>query len=232
MPITETPHATRMPVFLTGADDGLEKGTVANPLATSVAGLPAALGRALSALSLAVTEATDSIIRPRFFSAVGSTVTRQANTTAYVANDAVSDNATPGSVTPIVFTLSDTNDDPLAIEGGRIISTDTGPGTAGAVFELWLFNSDPTASSGVSGGDNLGFSQKKAGFIGKMSGTFFAASDGSIAELAPTSVARILAAPVSGAKTVYGLLKTLTAFNPSANSTTFIASLTGYQGRV
>ena len=35
MPITETLHATRTPVFLTNADDGTEKGTVANPVAVA-----------------------------------------------------------------------------------------------------------------------------------------------------------------------------------------------------
>ena len=205
---------------------------LAQRVTSLIALVPSALGRAVSASSFAVTEASDSIIRSRFFSAAASAMTRPANTTAYTAADAVSNNATAGSVTAISFTLSDTNDDPIAIEAGRILSTDTGPGTAGAAFELWLFNSDPTASTGVGGGDNAAFSQKQDGFIGKMSGTFFPASDGSIAELAPASVSRILAAPVSGAKTVYALLKTLTAFTPSANSTTFTCSLQGYQGRV
>lgn len=169
--------------------------------------------------------------RPRYIVVSASAMTRPANTTAYAALDAVSNNATAGSVTAISLSPSDTNDDPVAIERLRILSTDTGPGTAGATFRAWLFSSDPTASSGVGGGDNAAFSQKQAGFIGTMSGTFRAFSDGSGAVLAPDEGAEIITLPSSGAKTVFVLLQTLTAFTPSANSTTFTVTIEGVQGR-
>lgn len=167
----------------------------------------------------------------KMVNATASAMTRPANTTAYSGGDAVSNNATASSVTPISFTATDTNDAPVALTHLEILTTDTGPATAGATFEVWLFNSDPTANSGVGGGDNAAFSQKQAGYVGRMQGTFIAASDGSMAICTPVEGTFISTKPLSGGTTIYALLKTLTAFTPSANSTTFTATLRGLQGR-
>jgi hypothetical protein len=168
---------------------------------------------------------------PKLINAVAAAMTRPANTTAYAAGDAVSNSATPASVTPIGFGAADLNDAPVLLTHLEILSTDTGPATAGATFEAWLFNSDPTANSGVGGGDNSAFSQKQAGFIGRMQGTFIAAADGSIAMLTPVDGSFIGAKPASGGTTIYALLKTLTAFTSSANGTTFTGTLRGVQAR-
>lgn len=172
----------------------------------------------------------------RLFSVTASAMTRPANTTAYAANDAVSNNATAGSVTPITFTVSDTNDDPIVIERCRLLSTDTG--IAAKTFRVWLFRSDPTASTGVGGGDNAAWSQKQAGYIGSVSNastasnaTFRTFSDGAGGVMTPDEGARIITTPTSGAQTIYALIQTLDAFTPSANSTTFTLTLEGFQGR-
>lgn len=166
---------------------------------------------------------------PRFFATAASAYTRPANTTAYAAGDAVSNNGTAGSVTAISFTLADLNDAPLTIERCRIASTDTG--VAGKQFTVYLFNSDPTASSGVGGGDNAAWSQKQAGFIGTLQGVFRAFSDGSVAVATPFDGLAIKSKPSSGGQTIYALLQTNDAFTPSANSTTFTLTLEGEQGR-
>lgn len=169
---------------------------------------------------------------PRPIIAAASAMTRPANTTAYSANDAVSNNATAGSVTPISFAASDLNDAPVLLTRCRVFTTDTGPGTAGATFEMPLFSADPTANSGVVGGDNSAWSQKLVACIGKMTGTFELSADGSFAVLSPAVGNFIATKPVSGGLTVYAVgFKTLTAFTPSANSTTFTATLEGIQGR-
>jgi hypothetical protein len=168
---------------------------------------------------------------PKPINTVAAAMTRPANTTAYSANDAVSNNATAASVTPISFSAADLADAPVLLTHLEILSTDTGPAAAGAVFEAWLFNSDPTANSGVGSGDNGAFSQKQAGFIGRMQGAFIAASDGSIAMLTPVDGSFVGSRPVAGGTTIYALLKTLTAFTPSANGTTFTCTLRGVQGR-
>jgi hypothetical protein len=168
---------------------------------------------------------------PRPINAAAALLTRPANVTPYAAGDAVSNSATAASVTPIGFAASDLADAPVLLTHLEILSTDSGPATAGATFEAWLFNSDPTANSGVGGGDNSAFAQKQAGFIGRMSGNFIAASDGSIAMLTPIDGSFVGARPVAGGTTIYALLKTLTAFTPSANGTTFSCTLRGVQGR-
>ncbi|MEI6204901.1 MAG: hypothetical protein WCP68_23390 [Enhydrobacter sp.] len=168
---------------------------------------------------------------PRTFIVAAAALTRPANTTAYAAGDAVSNSATAASVTPISFAASDAANAPVTLTHLELLSSDTGPAAAGATFEAWLFNADPTANAGVGGGDNAAFSQKQAGFIGRMSGTFIAASDGSMAMLTPVEGSFLPTTPVAGGVAVYALLKTLTAFTPSANGTTFTATLKGYQGR-
>lgn len=157
--------------------------------------------------------------------------TRPANTTAYTANDSISNNGTAGSVTATSVTVSDLNDAPVDLTEILLDTDDTGPGTAGATIRLHIFNSDPTASSGVGAGDNAAWSNKKAGWVGSFSGTMRAFSDGSRGVLIPDEGTLRIANPVSGAKTLYYQLQTLTAFTPSANSTVFTPRFKGFQGR-
>ena len=173
-----------------------------------------------------------TVTASHLIAATGSTLTRPANTTAYSANDSVSDNGTAGSVTANTVTISDLNGNPVALTRVRLATTDTGPATAGATFEMWLFRSDPTANSGVGGGDNAAYSQKQAGFVGRLSGTFPSGfSDGSVAVLTPVEGTVSIANAGDGALTLWWQLRTLTAFTPSANSTTFIPTFEGIQGR-
>lgn len=167
-------------------------------------------------------------IKTKFISAAGTALTRPANTTAYTANDAISDNATIGSVTAKSITVSDVNDDTITLERMRLVSTDTG--IQAKSVRVFLYNSDPTANSGVQGGDNAAFSNKLAGFIGSMSGTFRTFQDGAVAVLVPDEGSRIICAPTSGARTVYWQLQAIDAFTPSANSTTFTPTIEGFQG--
>jgi hypothetical protein len=175
----------------------------------------------------------------KVFRTTFATLTRPANTTAYTAADSISDNATAGSVTALVSgNISDVNDDPIFISEIHINSTDTG--LAGKKIRAYLFNTDPTASTGVGAGDNVAYSQKKAGYIGSFMGyleTGF--SDGTVGRLVPcfnetnfTQAGGFIAAlPVSGARTLYIQYQAVEAFTPSANSTTIIGTAVGWQGR-
>lgn len=165
------------------------------------------------------------------FNVAASALTRPANTTAYTALDSISNNATAGSVTANSVSLSDTNDHPIDIAEILLTSTDTGPGTAAIQIRCHLFNSDPTASTGVVGGDNAAWSNKQAGWVGSFSGTMRAFSDGSRGVLIADEGTLRLMNPVSGAKTIYWQLQTIGAFTPSANSTTFTPTFKGFQAR-
>lgn len=163
--------------------------------------------------------------------ATGTTLTRPANTTAYAANDSISDNGTAGSVTAQPLTLSDTNDEPVFLEEILLDTTDTGL-AAGVQIAVHVFNSDPTASSGVVGGDNAAWSNKKAGYVGRLSGTFRAFSDGGKARCVPDEGLYLPLAPGSGAKTIWLQYQALGGFTPSANSTTIIPTAKAIQARV
>lgn len=204
-------------------------------------------GQAVMASSAPVAVASNQSwptgMSPRAFSVAFSTLTRPANVTAYTALDSISDNATAGSVTALTATVSDVNDDPLTITEVLINSTDTG--LAGKRIRAYLFNSDPTASTGVVAGDNVAYSQKKAGYIGSLSGVLETGfSDGTVGRLVPSyadgaaaSTAHapangfIVTKPTSGAKTLFIQYQAVDGFTPSANSTTIIGTIRGFQGR-
>lgn len=211
-------------------------------IAAAITASVTTLGQTTKSASLPVTIATDqSGLSPRAFSAAFSTLTRPANTTAYSAGDSISDNATAGSVTALSATLSDVNDDPITITEILLRSTDTG--LAGKRVRAYLFNSNPTSSSGVGGGDNAAYSQKIAGYIGSFSGYMESGfSDGSVGRLVPTYAdggtgvhapagGFVVAVPTSGARTIFIQFQAVDAFTPSANSTTLIATAKGYQNR-
>lgn len=177
-------------------------------------------------------ESFTGVVAEKFFVATSQTITRQANVTPYTALDAVNDNATAGSATAFSFTVSRRNDDPVTLERLRIFTTDTG--VTGKRFRAWFFRASPT----IAAGDNLKFSVAQQTLIGTMTGTFLqndsdasaAISDGGVCFLTPDNGARIICLPTSGGETVFMLLQTLDAFTPSANSTTFIGIVEGFQG--
>lgn len=218
---------------------------IAQRITGLIALLPSAIGQTTKAASLSVAVASDQGgLSNRAFAVAFATLTRPANTTAYSAADSISDNATAGSVTALVSgNIGDVNDDPLFINDILVTSTDTG--LAGKRIRAYIFNSDPTASTGVGAGDNVAYSQKKAGYVGSLSGTLETGfSDGTVGRLIPSfndsatapvpnvgAGGFIAVKPVSGAKTLYVQYQTLDAFTPSASSTTIIGTIRGWQGR-
>jgi hypothetical protein len=161
-------------------------------------------------------------VKTPYFTAASGTLTRPANTTAYTANDEVSATS-PASLS---VTVSDANDQPVTLERIRVSSTDTAIGTAAGSLRVWVYNGATTA-----GTDNAAFSTAKANYIGSFSGTLRTASDGSIGVLVPDEGSRIITLPASGAQTLQLRVQTLTAFTPSANSTTLDFTVEGFRGR-
>jgi hypothetical protein len=131
-------------------------------------------------------------------------------------------------VTPQTATLSDANDDPVDVTEILLDSTDTGFG--GVIVRVHLFTSDPTANSGVVGGDNAAWSNKRAGWSGSFSGTMTVFSDGAKGVLTPDGAPVRIMNVETGGKRVWWQIQTLGAATPSANSTTFTPRFKGYQG--
>lgn len=187
-------------------------------------------GADLSAINPAPVNSTDRVL-----SVLGSVLTRPANTIAYAAGDAISDNATAASVTAITATVSDLNDAPIVITEIELDTNDAGL-AAGTQVDIYVYNQDPTANSGVGGGDNAAFANKRAGFRARFRGTFLAFSDGGKAICVPVdgnnsslAVAPIL--PENGGKRLWLQYKTVAAFTPSAPSTLLTPRIKGFQSR-
>lgn len=169
----------------------------------------------------------------RLIDVAATTLTRPANVTPYSSGDSISNNATAGSVTALPATVSDVNDSPVAINAIRVHTTDTGIGANGQQIRVYAYNSDPTASSGVLGGDNAAFSNKGAGFIGTFVGVFKAFSDGGVAICLPEDgQEEVIAIPETGGKRIWLQYQILSSPTPSANSTTLIGHVLGRQGRI
>lgn len=168
----------------------------------------------------------------RHFNIAGTDLTRPANTTTYTALDSISNHATPASVSANAIDLSDLNDAPIDLTEILLEATDTGPGTAAARIRMHLFRSNPTSNSGVAGGDNLAWSNKKAGWFGSFLGTMRLFADGSAGILVPEEGSFRIANPATGAKTFWWQLQAVDGFVPSANSTIFTPRFKGLQGRL
>ena len=179
---------------------------------------------------------------PRAFAATFTTNTRPANTTAYAAGNSISNNTVAGSVTALSATVSDTNDDPITLTDILLVTTDTG--AAGKRIRAYVYNSDPTANTGVGAGDGAAFANKHAGYIGSFSGMLETGfSDGAVGRLVPTfndSAASptpnapagglIVVKPVLGAKTLFIQLQAVDSFTP-VSASTWTPTVRGFQGR-
>jgi len=159
----------------------------------------------------------------------GGVLTRPANMTAYTAADSVSDNATAGSVTALPVTIADADDNPIDLIEILLDCDDTGFGTA--QFRMHLFESDPTANSGVQAGDNAAWSQKRAGWVGSFSGTMTAFFDGCRAVMTPDGPSVKIANVESSGRRLWWQLQILSAATPAQNSSVFTPRFKGYQGR-
>lgn len=208
--------------------DTLHTDLQAGTVATTNAGTSASAGVPMQGMTGGVPVNTKTYTGA--FNVTATALTRPANTTAYAANDSISNNATAASVTAnSTGNLSDTNDVPIDLAEILLTSTDTGIG--GVQVRLHLFNSDPTASSGVVGGDNAAWSNKQAGWVGSFSGTMRAFSDGARGVLVADEGTLRLMNPATGAKNLWWQLQVLGAYTPSANSTTYTPTFKGFQAR-
>lgn len=136
--------------------------------------------------------------------------TRAANATPYTAGDAITD---AGGA---AFTLagSSYNDTGVLLQSMNLSTNDTGLAT-NITVEAWIYNTAVTPAA-----DNAAFSAPAAGLVGIMSGTFRATSDGGAAILTPVAGPFVPCKPMPGTNTFKVILKAISAFTPSGNSTT------------
>ena len=152
---------------------------------------------------------------------------RPGNTTAYSALDSVSDNATAGSVSPLVIRNIGIADQIVWFEEFKLETSDTGLGN-GVQVRVHLFNQDPTLNSGVQGGDNAAWANKRAGWVGSFVGTFILMNDGGMARCVPEAGNFVMTRIAASGNNFWWQLQTLGAFTPSANSTLIKGAAKGF----
>ena len=129
-----------------------------------------------------------------------SRFTRPADTTAYTANDAVANNTTAGSVTPLSFGMAFNHG---AITQVRVRKTDQSVSTP--TIRVWLYAASPTPGAG----DNAAFAHPIAESLNFVDVSVVNAGSDDAAGWTPCY------RPYS-AGTVYALLQAITAFTPAS----------------
>jgi hypothetical protein len=153
-----------------------------------------------------------------------TTVTRPANTTAYVVGQLVANSTTAGSVTALQFTASRLAAGSATIRRGRLSKTSTS--TTNAAFRLHLFSASPLAPTNGDGGAFVPVGA--ANYLGALDVTsMIACTDGAAGNGAPLIGSDITFALSSGT-TIYGLLEARGAYTPTS-SEVFTAYLEIFQ---
>lgn len=159
--------------------------------------------------------------------AAASLMTRPSDTTAYASGDLVANSTTAASVTPLSFTAARANDTTGVIRRAKIRKS--GTSVTNAQFRLHLYAADPSASTGITNGDNGAWLTKEASYLGAIDITVDRVfSDFSTGNGVPINGSEITFAPASGTQTVYGLLEARAAYTPG-NAETFLVTLEVFQ---
>lgn len=160
-----------------------------------------------------------------------STITRVADTNAYVTGDLIGNSTTAGSVTVAnggVFSWSM----PKVVEGTMIAVKarlrKSGTGVSGAAFRLHLLNTVPTFTNGDNGALVMTGS---SGYIGSVDFTAMVTngagsnlfSDGAGGNGAP-SVGSVMVSGMASTQTIYGVLEARGSY-PPASAETFTVTL-------
>jgi hypothetical protein len=151
---------------------------------------------------------------------LSASVTRPANTTAYVPGTLVANSTTAGSVVPLAFPNAVTLAGyALQVTRARLVTTSTS--IAAASFSIHLFESSPTVSVGdgaafdAAGVLSLSGIATYAGFI--PIDVLQAGSDGAVGFGTPGTPQGIMLGPA--VTTVYALIECTTAYTPTSAET-------------
>lgn len=144
---------------------------------------------------------------------VGGTFTTPAGVTAYSIGDLIANSATAGSVVPITVAAARAADKTGMVRRARVKTVDTG--AAGATVRVHLYKDDPSASSGITNGDNGVWLTKEANYIGAFDvilDKHFSDQEKGVG--APLIGSELNFDPSSGTANIFALLEARTAFTP------------------
>ncbi|MBP3955399.1 hypothetical protein J8F10_08910 [Gemmata sp. G18] len=170
-------------------------------------------GAATAANQSSANTKLDSILescRPRIVAA-GSTLTRPADTTAYVSGDLLANNTTAGSVTPLTIAAARGNDVAGQVVRGRLKKSSTG---TNGIFRIHLFNVSPT----VANGDNGAFAPAAmAGWLGALDvSTNQVFGDGSAGIAIPALGSSVPFVTASGTPNLFALIEVRAGYTPTS----------------
>lgn len=146
---------------------------------------------------------------------VSANFTRPSDTTAYASGDLVANSTTAGSVVALSWsTAGRVAGNPAFITRARLKTSSTV--LTNASFRLHLYAADPTASTGITNGDNGAWLTKIASYLGCIDIIVDKAfSDAAAGQGAPSIGNMIAFVPGSGT-TIYGLLEARAAYTPTS----------------
>jgi hypothetical protein len=144
--------------------------------------------------------------------------TRPADAAAYAVGDLVASSTTAASVVPLSWVAARAAAGSGMVRRARLRKS--GTVVTAASFRLHLYGSDPSASTGITNGDNGAWLTKQAGYLGGfdldvsgVNGRVF--SDGAEVVGAPAVGSDVTFALASG-QTIYGLLEARAAYTPAS----------------
>jgi hypothetical protein len=143
--------------------------------------------------------------------AIGGTVTRPADTTAYASGDLLANSTTAGSVTPITLAVARVNDGSGMIRRVRLKKT----GTSGTpiTFRVHFYKALPT----VTNGDNGVWLTTESTYLGSSDVTMDKVfSDGAKGIGAPNTGSEINFTPAVGTKNIFALIEVRGAYTPTS----------------
>lgn len=144
------------------------------------------------------------------YAAASANFNTPAGTTQYSIGDLIANNATAGSVAPLVIPVSRKVDGTGMVRRARLKTTDSG--AAGQTVRVHLYKTQPT----VTNGDNGAFASSESVWIGDIDITLdHTFSDPLYKGIGvPNIGSEINFEPASGTQNIFALLEARTAFTP------------------
>lgn len=144
-----------------------------------------------------------------------SNFTRPADTTAYAIGDLIANSTTAASVTPMTWTVARVTTGSGMVRRARVKTSATT--LTNASFRLHLYMADPSASTGITNGDNGAWLTKQANYLGSLDVTFDRAfSDAAEGVAIPNNGSDMNFVCGSGSQLMWGLLEARAAYTPTS----------------
>jgi hypothetical protein len=157
---------------------------------------------------------------------VAASFVRPADSTTYASGDLVANSTTAASVVPLSLALARVTGGTGLIVRARLKKTSTG--ITNAVFRVHFYRDDPSASSGITNGDNGAWLTKEANHVGSIDITMdkvfsdFAKGSG-VPKVSDGNLCNLVFDAATGSQTIYALIEARAAYAPISGETFTLA---------